>query len=225
MKKAFWFILAVAFHVGLLLFGKALFPQAHKAETLKVTEVDLTEDAKEKEPEVEKEKVAEQVEAPATDMVDAKMFEEAPAAEAPAALSAMSLSDLAGALGGAMSDFGGSGGITSGGIIGGTGTGTLGSAGAGDSLGSGDVDERPRPMGSPNIKLPPELKKAKGKVVVRLVVDESGKTVKPTVESSSNALLNQHVIDGVLAMKFEPATRGGKKVPCKVRLPIVLGAS
>lgn len=225
MKKAFWFILAVVFHVGLLLFGKALFPQSHQEKPLKVTEVDLTENAKEKEPEVEKEKVAEQVEAPPTDMVDAKMFEEAPAAEAPAALSAMSLSDLAGALGGAMSEFGGSGGITSGGIIGGTGTGTLGNSGAGDSLGSGDVDERPRPMGSPNIKLPPELKKAKGKVVVRLVVDESGKITKPTVESSSNALLNQHVIDGILAMKFEPATRGGKKVPCKVRLPIVLGAS
>ena len=80
-------------------------------------------------------------------------------------------------------------------------------------------------MGSPNIKLPPELRKAKGKVVVRLVVDESGRITKPQVESSTNLALNDHVLVGLADMRFEPATRGGKKVPCKVRLPIVLGAS
>jgi peptidoglycan-associated lipoprotein len=50
----------------------------------------------------------------------------------------MSLSDLAGAMSGAMSDFGGAGGITSGGVIGGTGTGTLGSA-----MGAGSASTNP----------------------------------------------------------------------------------
>lgn len=227
MKTFLWFTAAVLFHAGLLLFGKALLPSAAKKETITVTEVDLTDAPKEKDQqEEEKEKVQDKVEAPPDQMVDAKMFEEAPpAAEAPAALSAMSLSDLAGALGGAVSDFGGGGAITSGGVIGGTGTGTLSSAAASDAMGGGDVDQRPRPMGSPNIKLPPELRKAKGKVVVRLVVDESGRITKPQVESSTNLALNDHVLVGLADMRFEPATRGGKKVPCKVRLPIVLGAS
>ena len=62
-------------------------------------------------------------------------------------------------------------------------------------------------------------------VIVRLVVDEKGKIQKPQVETSTNSALNQAVLDGILSMRFEPATRGGKKVSCKVRLPIVIGAA
>ncbi|MDH4475607.1 MAG: energy transducer TonB [Verrucomicrobiaceae bacterium] len=226
LKALFWFFIALLVHAGFLLFGKALLPHSEKHEELKVTEVDLSENVKEEDKVEEKEKVDEQVEAPPEQMVDAKMFEEpASAPEAPAALSAMSLSDLAGAMSGAMSDFGGAGGITSGGVIGGTGTGTLGSAMAGGAMDSMDVDERPRAMGAPNIKLPRELKGASGKVIVRLIVDEKGKIQKPQVETSTNSALNQAVLDGILSLRFEPATRGGKKVSCKVRLPIVIGAA
>jgi TonB family protein len=224
MKQAFWIFIAVLVHAALLLFGKALLPSSEKKEEVKITEVDLTQEVKEKEkaPETEQEKVQEKVEAPAQEIVDTKVFEEPPAA-GPAALTPMSLSDLAGALSGAESMFSTGAGITSGGVIGGTGSGSLADAGMSAAAGAGEVDEQPRPMGSPDIKLPAALKKAKGKVVVKLVVDESGKVTRPQVESSTNSQLNPHVITGLSAMRFEPATRGGKKVPCKVRLPIVIG--
>lgn len=225
MKQAFWILIAVLVHAALLLFGKALLPSSEKAAEQKITEVDLTQEVKEKEkpPETEQEKVQEKVEAPAQDIVDTKVFEEPPAA-GPAALTPMSLSDLAGALNGAGDSFFGSGGgISSGGVIGGTGSGSLGDAAMATAAAAGDVDEQPRPMGSPDIKLPSNLKKAKGRVVVKLVVDESGKVTRPQVESSTNSQLNPHVIAGLSALRFEPATRAGKKVPCKVRLPIVIG--
>jgi TonB family protein len=227
MKAAFWFIAAVLLHVAFLLFGKALFPAVVKHQETKVTEVDLTEVAakeEEKPEEQEQEKVEEAVEAAPEQMVDLKAFE-APEPAGPAALAPMSLSDLAGALNGAAGDsfFGGGGGITSGGVIGGTGSGVLGGGGMDGGLGSEQVDERPRAMGSPDIKLPPELRKVKGKVVVKVIVDETGRIIKPQIESSTNSALNKHVLDGILAMRFEPATRGGRKVPAKVRLPIVIG--
>jgi TonB family protein len=96
---------------------------------------------------------------------------------------------------------------------------------AGGAMDSMDVDEKPRAMGAPNIKLPRELKGASGKVIVRLVVDEKGKIQKPQVETSTNSALNQAVLDGIQSMRFEPASRGGKKVACKVRLPIVIGTT
>jgi TonB family protein len=225
MKQLFWFAAAVLVHVGFLLFGKVLFPSAPVKQELKVTEVDLTENVKEEEKpqEQEQEKTEQQVQAAPEQMVDMKAFEEPPPA-GPAALSPMSLSDLAGALNGAGGEsfFGTGGAITSGGVIGGTGAGGFGSAGAEDAL-VGEVDEKPRALGSPEIKLPPELRKAKGKVIVKVIVNEDGRIVKPQVESSTNSILNKHVLEGVLAMRFEPATRAGKKVPAKVRLPIVLG--
>ena len=226
MKQLLWIGAAVLLHVAFLLFGKALFPSAEKKEVVKVTEVDLTEAAKEEEKpqEQEQEKSSEQVEAAPEQMVDLKSFE-APAAAGPAALTPMSLSDLAGALNGAVGEsfFGGSGGITSGGVIGGTGSGILGGSGVGGDLGSGEVDERPRAMGSPDIKLPPELRKAKGKVIVKVIVDATGRISQPQIESSTNSALNKHVLDGISTLRFEPATRAGKKVPAKVRLPIVIG--
>ncbi|MBL9117580.1 MAG: energy transducer TonB [Verrucomicrobiaceae bacterium] len=225
MKQLFWFVAAVLVHVGFLLFGKALFPSAPVKEQVKVTEVDLTETVKEEEKpqEQEPEKAEQQVQAAPEQMVDMKAFEEPPPA-GPAALAPMSLSDLAGALNGAGGEsfFGGAGGITSGGVIGGTGAGGFGGAGMADAL-AGDVDEKPRALGSPEIKLPPELRKVKGKVIVKIIVDENGRIMKPQIESSTNSVLNKHVLDGIVAMRFEPATRGGKKVSAKVRLPIVLG--
>lgn len=217
----------ILFHVGLMLFGRALFPKTHKAEKLKVTEVDLSEAAKEKEPEEAKEKVEEKVEAQPEQMVDAKVFQDAaPAAEAPPALSAMSLSDLAGALNGAAGEsfFGGAGGLQGGGVIGGSGTGGFGGDGMDGALSGSEVDERPQMLGTPNINLPPELRKTKGKVVVRLVVDASGAVKTPQVETSTNSALNSHVLAGLRDTRFEPAKRNGKPVPCKVRLPISLGA-
>jgi TonB family protein len=224
MKQAFWIFLAILVHAALLLFGKALLPSSEKKEELKVTEVDLTQEVKEKEkaPEVEQEKVQEKVEAAPQEIVDTKVFEEAPTA-GPAALTPMSLSDLAGALNGAESAWGGGAGITSGGVIGGTGSGMMADGAMAAAANAGQVDEQPRPMGSPDIKLPAALRKAKGTVVVKLIVDESGKVTKPQVESSTNSQLNPHVIAGLTALRFEPATRGGKKVSCKVRLPIVIG--
>lgn len=227
MKALFWFAAAVLVHVGFLLFGKALFPAVVKHEEMKVTEVDLTDVAKkeeEKPQEQEQEKVEEEVQAAPEQMVDLKAFEEPPPA-GPAALAPMSLSDLAGALNGAAGEsfFGGAGGITSGGVIGGTGSGMLGGTGMDGALGGDQVDERPRAMGSPDIKLPPELRKAKGKVIVKVIVDETGRIIKPQIESSTNSALNKHVLDGILAMRFEPATRAGRKVSAKVRLPIVIG--
>lgn len=218
----------ILFHVGLLLFGRALFPKAHKEEKLKVTEVDLTENNKEKEPEETKEKVEEKVEPAPEQMVDAKVFQDAaPAADAPPALSAMSLSDLAGALNGAAGESffgGGGGGLQGGGVIGGSGTGGLGGDGMENALSGSEVDERPQMLGTPNINLPPELRKLKGKVVVRLVVDATGSVKTPQVETSTNSALNSHVLAGLREARFEPAKRNGKPVPCKVRLPISLGA-
>lgn len=220
------FFVVILFHVGLLLFGRALFPRAHKEEKLKVTEVDLTENTKEEVKEETQEKVEEKVEAPPEQMVDAKVFQDAaPAAEAPAALSAMSLSDLAGALNGTAGEsfFGGSGSLQGGGVIGGTGTGGFGSDGLEGAMSGSEVDERPQMLSTPDIQLPPELRKARGKVVVRLIVDATGAVKQPQVESSTNSALNAHVLAGLRDVRFEPAKRNRKPVPCKVRLPISLG--
>jgi TonB family protein len=227
MKTFLWVLAAVLFHALLLLFGKALLPSSEKKDEMKVTEVDLTDAAKEPEEAEKTEEKPEEVETPPDQLqLDTKVFEAAEAApEAPAALSAMSLSDLAGALGGAMSDFGGGGGLSSGGAIGGTGMGTGGGGMADGALGGSDVDERPRPVGAPSIKLPPALRKSGGKVVVRLVVDDKGKISNPQVESSTNSALNSYVLDGVRTMNFEPATRKGRPVSCKVRLPVVMGVN
>lgn len=226
MKAFFWIMVAVFIHVLLLLFGKALFPASEKKEEIKVTEVDLTDSAQDPEEAEKTEEPPAELETPPDQLqMDTKVFEAADMApEAPAALSAMSLSDLAGALGGGMSDFGG-GGLSSGGVIGGTGMGTGGGGLGGDALSSSEVDERPRPAGVPSIKLPPALRKLGGKVVVMLVVDDKGKVSNLQVESSTNSALNSYVLDGIKAVPFEPAMRGGKPVSCKVRLPIVLGAN
>ena len=63
-------------------------------------------------------------------------------------------------------------------------------------------------------------RKVEGSVQLMFVVNEEGKVVDASVENATNPEFERAAMDAVRQWKFEPAVRSGKKVPCRMRVPL-----
>ena len=61
----------------------------------------------------------------------------------------------------------------------------------------------------------------RGNVLVQFRVDTDGKVIKPEIIDSFNTMLNETIIDKVLAIEFEPALQNGRPVEVQYMLPIM----
>jgi TonB family protein len=140
------------------------------------------------------------------------------------ALEAASLSAIADALSGVGSgsgDFGDALSFASGGRIGGTGKpGTL-DASLESAFSLAEIDQKPRAVFQANPLYPSEMrgKKVEGTVSVLFIVDASGRVTEPRIEKSSHPAFEKPALEAIRQWKFEPAVKGGQRVPCKMRQP------
>jgi protein TonB len=228
---------ALALHVLVLLFG-GIFFLGHEPEQASKRDVEIVTESVEKDREKEAEKQEETPEDELAAKDDAppdpeQAMQQAPDAptggdDAPA-LDAASLSAIEAALSGqgaaAGGDFGGTGAsLASGGRIGGTGK---GGGGGGDDEFSGafsmsEIDQRPRAVFQVAGNYPTELRSQKVEGVVSLIfiVDETGRVVNPRVEKSSHREFETPALEALRQWKFEPAIKAGKRVSCRMRVPI-----
>ena len=61
----------------------------------------------------------------------------------------------------------------------------------------------------------------RGNVLVQYRVNVDGQVIKPEIIDSFNNLLNETIIDKVLAIEFEPALQNGRPVEVQYMLPIM----
>lgn len=147
------------------------------------------------------------------------------AADSAPELEAASLSAIEAALSGQAGsggDFAEALSFSSGGRIGGMGkTGAMDER-LGNAFSLGEIDQKPRAIFQAAPVFPNELrgKKLEGVVTVLFVVDQTGKVAQPRVEKSSHPAFEKPALDAVKQWKFEPAIKGGQRVPCKMRVPI-----
>lgn len=235
------FIAAVAFHAFIFLFGGLLFfrPGGEKAATEEIDLLGETAETREKPEKKADAKPAEEA-AKASDAAselddareappDLGVLDQLQAPVQVASLDAVSLAELESALnpalGGAVDAvIGGSFSLASGGRIGGTGSG--GTASLAEDLGAvvgvDDLDRSPRAIVQTAPQYPPELRKRKvtGTVEVTFLVEESGRVTQPRVERATEPGFERAALDAVRQWRFEPGTRGGKRVSFKMRIPI-----
>jgi periplasmic protein TonB len=241
-SRALFFTAAIFIHLGILLFGGLLFLKPPEEEgATEIAEVDIisddsAQDEKKKDEELVKKESEEaaaeeameaQDEAP-PDMAELEAIQLDAAAAVPE-LQALSLNALEGALAPGMTagDFGWGVSLGSGGRIGGTGSAVDAElAAAGGIFDAADLDQKPRTLFQVPPLYPAELrrKKAAGTVYVLFVVDQQGRVQDPKIESSPDAAFERPVIDAVKRWRFEPGSRNGQKVQCKMRLPIRFSA-
>jgi protein TonB len=84
---------------------------------------------------------------------------------------------------------------------------------------------KPRPINTVQPRVPTNLRKAglRGTVKVQFVVDTNGRVQNPSVISTPNPALNEPTLDAIKQWRFEPGTRGGKRVPMKTMQPFNYG--
>lgn len=99
-------------------------------------------------------------------------------------------------------------------------------ANAMSGFGAMDLDQKPRPVYQEQPRIPASARKQNlnGKVEVEFMVDIQGRVQNPRVVSSFNPLLNEPVIEAIKKWRFEPGSRGGKKVPFKTKIPFRFGS-
>ena len=217
---------AVALHLLFILFGGVLFSGYQEARgTLQqvdlLSETDIVDNKKEPEEVVKPEELQAEPEKP-PEMVDiVQKMELSEAALAPE-LEAASLSSIEAALGGqhGSGDFAEALNFSSGGRIGGKGK----AGGMNESLESAfslsEIDQKPRVVFQAAPVYPSAMKGSEGVVTVLFVVDPTGKVINPRAERFSHEAFEKPAIDAVKQWKFEPAIKGGKRVACKMRVPI-----
>jgi protein TonB len=225
-------IAAVLAHAAFVLFGGLLFPR-HEDEHDSLQEVDLlAADAGapvEDEPEESEAKPADsaEMETRAEEIPDAaeilRELDAAPVVDTPA-LEAVSLGAIEAALGGqsAGGDFADALAFTSGGRIGGMGSAAALDSRLEDAFSLGEIDQKPRVVFQSMPLFPASMrgKKIEGVVTVRFVVDAAGGVTDPAVERSTHPAFERPALDAVRQWKFEPAVKGGQRVPCKMKIPI-----
>jgi protein TonB len=220
---------AVLLHVFVLLFGdsSSRAPRSRKPRSRPSTCSTTSTTTSPRTSPLEDEKKDEDLEADAEKPPDAaelvKSLEPAPVNDAPA-LDAASLSAIEAALNGQTGggEFGEALSFASGGRIGGTGKpGAVGES-VETAFSMAEIDQKPRPIFQGAPMYPAELrgKKIEGSVSVIFVVDATGKVTDPRVEKSDHPAFDKPALAAVRQWKFEPAVKGGKRVPCKMRQPI-----
>ena len=86
-----------------------------------------------------------------------------------------------------------------------------------------EVDQPPRVLRALPPRYPFEAKQKgiSGKVMLRFVVDATGKAQEPQVVSSEpEGVFDEAALEAVVKYRFKPAMKGGKPVDCIVKLPI-----
>ena len=225
---------AVMLHAVLILFGGLLFhsigKKEKKAQQVELVTTEGLNTVEEKKKEEPKPPEPEEIKAPEEKPPESAevVAQSAPSLEP--ALEAASLDAIEAALNGAAGDqsFGGGLSFASGGRIGGTGKGGQGPGGAGGqaqaetAFSMADIDQKPRPIFQVSPSYPSELraKKTQGEVWLLLVVDARGHVSNVHVEKSSHTAFTKPAVEAVKQWKFDPAMRGGKKVSCRMRLPL-----
>lgn len=228
------FVCAVVLHVGFLFFGGLLFADPKKDQgTLQQVELvsadeSVEKDKKKDEPKDPTPEEAQELEAETEQPPDAaemmRNLELSEAASAPA-LEAASLSAIEAALngqGGGGGDFAQSLDFSSGGRIGGTGKPGALDGNVEGAFSLAEIDQKPRAISQPAPMYPADMrsKKLEGVVTVVFVVDAAGNVSSPRVENSSHSSFDKPALDAVKKWKFEPALRSGRRVACKMRVPI-----
>lgn len=230
--------LAITLHAGVLLFGGIFFLEDdHDQGTLQevdllATEVPEQEKKEDQKPEPTTE-AAEELETEAEEVPDVaeilRSLELSPMQAAPEleAASLGAISDALSGLGSSSGDFSDALSFASGGRIGGTGKAQALDASLEEAFSMTEIDQKPRVVFRSSPLVPSEMrgKKVEGSVSILFVVDASGKVQNPRVEKASHAAFEKPALEAVRQWKFEPAVKGGKRVPCKMRVPIRFPAS
>lgn len=221
---------ALLLHAGFILFGGSLFNSLRKDHgTLQRVELLHEEDVagekeKPEEPELATENTDETETEAAPDAADIiRNLEISAAAQAPE-LEAASLSAIEAALSGQAGggDFTEALNFSSGGRIGGMGKAGALDGGLESAFSLAEIDQKPRPIFQSAPVFPVEMrgKKLEGVVSVLFVVDSTGKVANPRVEKSTHPAFEKPALDAVKQWKFEPAIKAGRRVPCKMRVPV-----
>ena len=96
---------------------------------------------------------------------------------------------------------------------------------AGNSVFFEELDTSPRPVHQPSPEYPDRLKRQgiTGTVSVLFVVDVSGRVSHIKIEETSHRSLAKQVESALKRWKFEPGTRKGRPVSCKMRISFRFG--
>jgi protein TonB len=230
---------AVLLHAAVILLGGVLLPRSEeKKPGPKVENVDLLAEAPEqKEPDEERPEPSDDP-TPEQDAMEVAperppdgreldLLREQAAAAAVPELAALSLGALESALhpgAGGDGGFGGVLGLASGGRIGGTGAPGAVAEGPGSDpiFVLQELDQKPRPIFQAEPIYPFDLrqKNVEGTVYILFVVDQQGRVIDPTVETSTHGAFDKPALDAVRQWRFEPAVRDGKRVQARLRVPI-----
>jgi protein TonB len=221
---------AIVVHGIVLLFGGIIFlgeeTHASKRDVELVSE-EVQKDKEETVKEEEKQEVKQESEAPPDPNQSIKSVD-APSQssdDAPA-LDAASLSAIEAALNGggvAGGDFGaGAASLATGGRIGGTGKGGGEEQASEEAFSMSEIDQRPRPIQQVAGTFPQEMrsKSVEGVVTLIFIVDETGRVVNPRVEKASHPAFEAPALEALRQWKFEPAVKSGKRVSCRMRVPM-----
>lgn len=210
------FILAFVIHAVGILFGGLLFYTDEEKAALvakeETVEIETEEPKKEQEPEEAKEKEEEETPAETPDEMPQLVQSSEPSNAAPE-LAAMSMADLEASLGGAGGEggFGPPGGLGSG-VIGGTGN----PGGGGDALSASQLDQKPKLVTRVDPKPPKNLIKSLPQLTVTVYMDASGNVTKVEISPQVDTGVQKAIVDAVRRWKYEPGSRNGQKVGCKV---------
>ena len=221
---------AIVVHGMVLLFGGIIFlgeeTHASKRDVELVSE-DVQKDKEETVKEEEKQEVKQETEAPPDPNQSIKSVDvPSQSSDDAPALDAASLSAIEAALNGggvAGGDFGaGAASLATGGRIGGTGKGGGEEQASEEAFSMSEIDQRPRPIQQVAGTFPQEMrsKSVEGVVTLIFIVDETGRVVNPRVEKSSHPAFEAPALEALRQWKFEPAVKSGKRVSCRMRVPM-----
>ena len=221
---------AIVVHGIVLLFGGIIFlgeeTHASKRDVELVSE-DVQKDKEEAVKEEEKQEVKQETEAPPDPNQSIKSVDvPSQSSDDAPALDAASLSAIEAALNGggvAGGDFGvGAASLATGGRIGGTGKGGGEEQASEEAFSMSEIDQRPRPIQQVAGTFPQEMrsKSVEGVVTLIFIVDETGRVVNPRVEKSSHPAFEAPALEALRQWKFEPAVKSGKRVSCRMRVPM-----
>jgi len=221
---------AVLVHGMVLLFGGIIFlgeeTHASKRDVELVSE-EVQKDKEEAVKEEEKQEVKQETEAPPDPNQSIKSVDvPSQSSDDAPALDAASLSAIEAALNGggvAGGDFGaGAASLATGGRIGGTGKGGGEEQASEEAFSMSEIDQRPRPIQQVAGTFPQEMrsKSVEGVVTLIFIVDETGRVVNPRVEKASHPAFEAPALEALRQWKFEPAVKSGKRVSCRMRVPM-----
>jgi protein TonB len=221
---------AIVVHGIVLLFGGIIFlgeeTHASKRDVELVSE-EVQKDKEETVKEEEKQEVKQETEAPPDPNQSIKSVDTpSQSSDDAPALDAASLSAIEAALNGggvAGGDFGaGAASLATGGRIGGTGKGGGEEQASEEAFSMSEIDQRPRPIQQVAGTFPQEMrsKSVEGVVTLIFIVDETGRVVNPRVEKASHPAFEAPALEALRQWKFEPAVKSGKRVSCRMRVPM-----